>query len=123
LKPTSSPIMPLAEMYIVPITNMALNLGFTKHYYMNVTSGQAILCLTNGPNGDADLYLCLGELAVPDLTSTKNACSSYSETLNELCSNITVIAITKLYAAVHAFTLFSSLIFIVYLSHKCLLLY
>jgi serine protease len=82
-------------MYIVPITNMTLNMGVAKHYYVDVTAGQTVSCWTNGLNRDADLYLLFGVTAVRDSTSTKNACSSYSGTSNESCSNITVLVTTK----------------------------
>jgi hypothetical protein len=111
LKPTSSPTRPLAEIYSVPIASMALNTGFTKHYYIDVTAGQTVSCATSGPDGDADLYMRFGELAVPDFNSNLNICSSVTATSVESCSNVAVLATTRVYVAVHAYTSFSGLTF------------
>jgi len=51
------PLPPPATLYTAPITNMALSGGSIRHYYLDVTAGQNVSCSTNGPNGDADLYL------------------------------------------------------------------
>ena len=61
-----APLMTPPERYTVPITSLELNQGVANHYYMDVTAGQTVLCLTNGPNGDADLYMRFGEPAVLD---------------------------------------------------------
>ncbi len=99
------------NIYTAPITNMALSAGSTRHYYIDVTAGQTVSCLTNGPNGDADLYLRFGSGAVPDPAFTGNACSSTSDLSMELCSTVTALGPTKIYAAVHAFSVFSGLTF------------
>ncbi|KAL3815308.1 hypothetical protein ACHAXA_006810 [Cyclostephanos tholiformis] len=103
---TSSP-----KRYTVPITNLALNQGVANHYYMDVTAGQTVSCSTNGPNGDADLYMRFGEPALLDPSFTGNVCAGYTATSNELCSNIAVSVNTKVYAAVHAFAAFNGLTF------------
>ena len=102
---------PVAKMYTVPITNMVLNTGLTNHYYIDVTRGQTISCSTNGPSGDADLYMNFGELAVPDEFFTGYACKSLSSASNELCSNIAALVSTKVYVAVYGYTSFSDLTF------------
>ncbi len=110
--PTSAPTQPPSVEYTVPITNLGLNKGVAKHYYMNVIAGQAVTCSTSGPNGDADLYMRFGEPAVPSSAFTGNVCVGYSATSNELCSNIVVpLATTQIYAAVHAYATFSGLTF------------
>jgi hypothetical protein len=88
---------------------LALNTLFTKHYYMNVISGQTIMCSTNGPNGDADLYLRFGQPAVPDFTVSTNACMSYLAGSVESCSITAPSASTTVYVAVHAYSAFSGL--------------
>ena len=105
----STPTSP--SLYTTTVTNMALTVGSIRHYYMDVTAGQIVSCSTNGPNGDADLYLRFGSEAVPDTAFTGNACSSTSEVSIELCSTIAASGPTKVYAAVHAYSAFSGLTF------------
>ncbi|KAL3771454.1 hypothetical protein ACHAW5_000109 [Stephanodiscus triporus] len=100
-----------AAMYTAPINNMALTGGQIRHYYMEVTTGQIVLCSTNGPNGDADLYMRVGDQAVPDSAFAGNACSSDSGTSMESCSTAAALAPTRVYAAVHAWSTFSGLTF------------
>ena len=102
---------PSSERYTVPITNMALNLGGVRHYYVDVTAGQAVACSTNGPNGNANLYLRFGEAAVPNQTFQGNACFGTSDTSMESCSTAAVSEPTRIYAAVHAYSTFSDLSF------------
>ena len=91
---------PSSERYTVPITNMALNLGGVRHYYVDVTAGQAVACSTNGPNGNANLYLRFGEAAVPNQTFQGNACFGTSDTSMESCSTAAVSEPTRIYTAV-----------------------
>ncbi len=102
--PTSAP-----SLYTAPITNMALGTNGIQQYYMDIVAGQTVSCSTNGPNGDADLYLRLGSEAIPDPDFTGNACSSISEFSNESCSTGAASGSTRVYAAVHAYTAFSGL--------------
>jgi hypothetical protein len=99
------------NMYTGPITNMALSAGSVRHYYMDVIAGQAVSCSTNGPNGDADLYLRLGSEAVPDPAFTGNTCFSTSEFSIESCTTFAALGPTRVYAAVHAYSAFSGLTF------------
>ncbi len=105
----STPTLP--SLYTTLITNIALTVGSICYYYMDFTAGQIVSCSTNGPNGDADLYLCLGSEAVLDTEFTGNACSSTSEISIDLCSIIAASGPTKVYAAVHAYSAFSGLTF------------
>ncbi|KAL3761985.1 hypothetical protein ACHAW5_006491 [Stephanodiscus triporus] len=100
-----------AVMYTVPINNMALSGGQIRHYYIEVTTGQTVSCSTNGPNGDADLYMRFGDQAIPDSAFVGNACSSDSDTSMESCSTAAAWAPTRVYAAVHAWSTFSGLTF------------
>ncbi|KAL3798885.1 hypothetical protein ACHAW5_004125 [Stephanodiscus triporus] len=104
-------VKPSVEMYTVPITNMALTGGQIRHYYMDVTTGQTVSCSTNGPNGDADLFMRFGDQAIPDSAFVGNACSSVSGTSMESCSTAAASAPTRVYAAVHAWSTFSGLTF------------
>jgi hypothetical protein len=101
----------LAQMYTIPITNMAASSGSVKHYYFDVTTGQAMACSTNGPNGDADLYMRTGYAAITNSWSGDNDCSSTSYTSMESCSTAAVSEPTRVYAAVHAYEPFGSLTF------------
>ncbi|KAL3812176.1 hypothetical protein ACHAXA_011862 [Cyclostephanos tholiformis] len=99
------------NIYTGPITNMALSAGSVRHYYMDVIAGQTVSCSTNGPNGDADLYLRFGSEAVPDPAFTGNTCFSTSEFSIESCTTFAALGPTRVYAAVHAFSAFSGLTF------------
>jgi hypothetical protein len=101
----------MSQMYTRSVTNMALSAGSIKHYYMDVTTGQSVSCLTNGPNGNADLYLRFGSASLPDLALPGNVCSSTSETSMESCSTAAVTVPTRVYATVHAYSKFSGLAF------------
>ncbi len=99
-------------MYTAPITGMALSAGGIRNYFMDVaTSGVIVTCSTNGPNGDADLYLRFGSEAVPDPAFTGNACSGTSSDSIESCSTAATSVPTRVYAAVHAFSSFTSVTF------------
>jgi hypothetical protein len=78
-----SRIINRTQMYTTPITNMALSGGSIQQYFVEVFAGRTVSCLTNGPNGNTDLYLRFGSEAVPDPAFTGNACSSTSETSME----------------------------------------
>ena len=105
------PLPPPASLYTAPITNMALSGRSIRHYYLDVTAGQNVSCSTNGPNGDADLYLRFGSEAVPDSGFAGNACSSTSDLSMESCSTVAPSGSTRVYAAVHAWAAFSGLAF------------
>jgi hypothetical protein len=98
-------------MYIIPITNMALSEGGVRHYYMDIAAGQAVVCLTNGPNSNADLYLHFGEAADPDPTFQGNACFSILDTSMESCSTAAILEPTRIFATMHAYSMFSDLTF------------
>jgi hypothetical protein len=102
---------PTAELYTVPITNMELSAGSIKHYYMDVPTGQTVACSADCTSGNADLYVRFGSEAVPDPAFTGNACSSTSVTSMESCSTAAVTGPTRVFAAVHAYSTFSSLTF------------
>ena len=107
--PVTSP--PSPSPYTAPITNLALSEGSIRQYYIDIAAGQSVSCSTNGPDGDADLYVRFGFEAVPDAAFAGNACSSTSEISNESCSTSIVTGPTKVYAAVHAYSSFSGLAF------------
>ena len=101
----------LAQMYTIPITNLAASSGSVKHYYFDVTTGLAMTCSTNRPNGDADLYMRTGYAAITNSWSGDNDCSSTSYTSMESCFIAAVSEPTRVYAAVHAYEPFGSLTF------------
>jgi hypothetical protein len=102
---------PSSEMYIILITNMALSEGGVRHNYVDIAASQAVVCLTNGPNNNADLYLRFGEAANPDPTFQGNACFSTLDTSMESCSTAAVLEPTRFFAAMHAYSTFSDLTF------------
>jgi hypothetical protein len=102
---------PSSEMYIIPITNMALSEGGVRHYYVDIAAGQAVACLTNGPNSNANLYLRFGEAADPDPMFQGNACFSTLDTSMESCSTAAILEPARICTAMHAYSMFSDLTF------------
>jgi hypothetical protein len=98
----------LSKPCVTPISNGTANTGLSgttgsmQHYVLNVpTISMEVECTTSGNNGDADLYMHVGA----EVSPTSNDCSSS----NELCTIITSLSATKVYAAVDAYVAYANL--------------
>ncbi|KAL3809805.1 hypothetical protein ACHAXA_010388 [Cyclostephanos tholiformis] len=93
------------QRYTNPITNMTLSKNDFVDYYMDITAGMGMSCLTTGQNGDADLFMKVGSMADPRSFD----CASGDATSSEMCSLGPVLVLTRVYVAVHAYSAISGI--------------
>ena len=108
--PPPPPPDPVAIVDGIPLSGQNAATGVVQQYtLLNVPQGLSVTCQTTCNNGDADLYLRFGTEADPNPNSDTNECGSYSATSNESCSTGAASQATTLYAAVHAYSAYTSL--------------
>lgn len=112
--PPPSPPMPFdydATTLTGSKTNQAINTaGNYQTYYMSVSEGSTVACQTNGPNGDADLYVRFGGDPEANPNSVVNHCMSYSSNSNEACTTVPAPnGVSEVKVKVHAWSAFSNL--------------
>ncbi|KAL3807358.1 hypothetical protein ACHAXA_011490 [Cyclostephanos tholiformis] len=90
------------QQYTSPITNMALSQYIIKGYYIDTDVNKRVVCSTSGGNGDANLYMKVGQ--------DYDCISDSLDSSNEICSvQVLGATTTRVYIQVHAFEAFSDL--------------
>jgi hypothetical protein len=71
-------------------------------------AGETVTCSISGSNGDADLYVKIGDVAIPDPYSSANSCKSITEGSNDSCTSARIdTSNARVYAAVQASSAFT----------------
>jgi Thermolysin metallopeptidase, alpha-helical domain len=93
----------------VPLTGQSASLGKSLHYSLaGAQVGETVTCTLSGSNGNADLYVKIGDVAVPDAYSSANSCKSATSGSNDSCTSAIIdVADAKVYAAVRASSAFT----------------
>lgn len=84
--------------------------GELHQYTMHIGEGSTITCSTKCNNGDADLFLRFGAVAIPNFYSEYNACTSGNVGSNESCTTGRAPSGgTLVYVGVHAYESYTGL--------------
>jgi len=107
--PVPEPVTVITLTSGVTVNGKSGAVGAIQHYELNTAAGSEVTCEITCNNGDADLYVRFGSMAIIDPASAINACSSTSPNSNEACTTSAAQSDTKTYAAVHAYAAYSNL--------------
>lgn len=97
------------QNHVAETNQVGANRSVIEYSLQGAQAGEVVTCTTTADNGDADLYVRVGEPADPTDPATFNDCASGSGGSNEQCATSRIQNTSTVYAAIEAYEAYSNL--------------